>query len=148
MKRVKVTVNDGSPGRTLLLFNDPEGAYVWSMEAYDDPSIVDSIPDVERVVLLPGEYIEAEWRGCEYVYDGPNHIRLDFVRLAKAGFPHNAAGLLISTHVGWVTDCIIPFRTYKDDDIDVKSLSAGESLIDTSTLFNDHDEHEELDDGG
>lgn len=137
MKQVKVTVNDGSPGRTLFLFNNPEGAYVWATEAYEDPTIVDRIPDVERVALLPGEFIEAEWRGCEYAYDGPGHTRVDLVRFAKAQPTQNASGVLVSIHYGWTHDCILPFRQYKDDDLTVVPLSPEERKVDLSVLFKD-----------
>lgn len=139
MKQVKVTVNEGSPGRTLYLFGSAEGAYVWLTQAYDDPEIIEKIPDVERVVLLPGEFIEAEWRGCEFAYDGPDHTRIDAVRLAKAHQPENASGLLVSIHFGWTVDCIIPFRQYRDDDIDVRPLPPEERKVDLAVLFKDNE---------
>lgn len=137
MKKVKITVNEGSPGRTLPLFSGPEGAYVWLTEAHDDPSIIDRIPDVEQVSLLPGEFIEAEWRGCEYAYEGQNHVRIDLVRFAKAHQPQNAAGLLVSIHFGWTVDCVIPFHQYKDDDITVVPLPVEEQKVDLAVLFKD-----------
>lgn len=140
MKKVKITVNDGSPGRTLFLFDNAEGAYIWATEAYEDPSIVDRIPDVERVVLRPGEFIEAEWRGCEYAYDGPTPTRVDLVRFAKAHHPENASGLLVSIHYGWVHDCIIPFRQYKDDDVSVAMLQPQDEEVDLPLLFKDAEE--------
>lgn len=142
MKRVKVTVNEGSPGRTLFLFGDAESAYVWLSEAYEDPTVVDRIPDVERVVLLPGEFIEAEWRGCEYAYDGPRHTRVDFVRMAKAQPTQNASGMLVSIHYGWLADCIIPFFEYRDDDIVATPLPDGEGKLDLALLFKDVEEEQ------
>lgn len=139
MKKIKVTVNSGSVGRTLLVFASPEGAYVWLTEAHADPTVLDRIPDVERVSLLPGEFIEAEWRGCEYAYDGPQHTRLDLVRFAKTHQPQNASGMLVSVHYGWTGDCILPFRTYKDNDILVTPLLPEEQSVDLSALFRDAD---------
>lgn len=140
MKKVKVTVNEGSSGRTLFLFNNAEGAYVWVTEAGKDPSIVDRIPDVERVVLLPGEFIEAEWRGCEYAYNGQDHVRVDLVRFAKAQPTQNASGMLVSIHYGWLHDCIIPFRQYKDDDITAFPLVTEEQKLDLPLLFKDSED--------
>lgn len=142
MKKVKVTVNEGSLGRTLLLFASPEGAYIWLTEAHADPDILDRIPDVEEVPLLPGEFIEAEWRGCEYAYDGPDHVRLDLVRFGKAHKPQNASGLLVSVHYGWLSDHILPFRTYKDNDIDVRPLVPEEQQLDLAVLFKDSEDKE------
>lgn len=139
MKQVKVTVNEGSPGRILYLFGNAEGAYTWLTQAYNDPEIIEKIPDVERVVLLPGEFIEAEWRGCEFVYNGPDHTRIDAVKLTKAYQSENASGLLISTHFGWTVDCIIPFRQYRDNDIDVRPLLPEEQKIDLTAMFKDNE---------
>ena len=136
MKKVKVTVNEGSIGRTLPVFSDPESAYVW----LTSEALLDDIADVDKVALLPGEFIEAEWRGCEYCYDGPNHVKLDLVRFAKASQPANSSGLVVSIHYGWVTDCIVPFRTYKDDDIEVRPLTQEEQRIDLTVLFKDDEE--------
>ena len=137
MKKIKVTVNSGSVGRTLPVFASPEGAYVWLTETHADPTIIDRIPDVERVALLPGEFIEAEWRGCEYAYDGSTHTRLDLVRFAKAHKPQNASGLLVSIHYGWVSDHILPFHTFKDEDITVQPLVPEEQKVDLAVLFKD-----------
>ncbi len=137
MKKVKITVNQGSPGRTLYIFVDPEGAYTWLTEAYDNPDIIDSIPDVDRVALMPGEFIEAEWRGCEFAYDASEHVRIDYVRFAKVQQPQNAGGMLISVHYGWTVSCIMPFQSFKDDDITVVPLGTGEQKVDLVRLFKD-----------
>lgn len=136
MKKVKVTVNEGSLGRTLPVFPDPESAYVW----LTSESLLDDIADVDKVALLPGEFIEAEWRGCEYCYDGPNHVKLDLVRFAKASQPANSSGLVVSIHYGWVASCIIPFHAFKDEDIEVKLLPVEEQRIDLTVLFKDHED--------
>lgn len=141
MKKVKLTVNEGSAGRTLYLFGEPEGAYVWVTEAGENPAVIDTIPDVECVVLLPGDFIEAEWRGCEYDYDGQQHTRIDFVRLAKATPTQNSSGMLVSIHYGWTHDCIIPFRQYKDDDISAVMVPADEpKQLDLALLFKDSED--------
>lgn len=134
-----MTINEGSAGRTLYLFNNVESAYVWATQAYHDPSIIDSIPDVEHIVVLPNEFVEAEWRGCEFAYDGQNHLRIDTVRLAKGSQPKNAAGVLVTIHYGWSVDCIIPFREYKDADISVQLLKQPDNQhVDLSALFDDN----------
>lgn len=142
MKKVKVAINEGSPGRVFFLFNDQESVYEWLTGGHDNPRIIDEIPDVDQVTVLPGEFIEAEWRGCEFVYDDKHqtHVRLDWVRLVKATKPQNASGLLVSVHFGWVSDHILPFRQFKDDDIDVTELTAETSMFDFEVLFKDVEE--------
>ena len=137
MKKVRITVNEGSPGRQFLVFADVEGAYTWLTEAHDDPTVIDRIPDVEKVELLPGQFIEAEWRGCEYAYDGPHHQCIDLVRFGKAYRPQNGSGLLVSVHYGWLSEHILPFRAYKDNDIEVRPLLLEEQKLDLGVLFKD-----------
>lgn len=137
MKKVKVTVNEGSEGRTLFLFPDAESAYVWVSEGFENPDIIDQIEDIEEIILLPGEHIEVEWRGCEFVYHGQDHVKLDFVRFAKFQPTQNASGAVVSIYVGWVADCIIPFRNFKDDDVTVKLIENDEQTIDLAILFKD-----------
>ena len=138
MKKVKITVNGESLGRTLYVFADPAGAYTWLTEAHGNPGIIDSIPDVDHVALMPGEFIEAEWRGCVFAYDVDNtHVRIDYVRFAKVQHPKNASGMLISAHFGWTVPCIIPFYQYSDNDITVCTLKAEDQKIDLIRLFKD-----------
>lgn len=142
MKKVRITVNPGSEGRTFYVFGSPEGAYIWLTEAYSDPEIIEKIPDVEHVSLYPGEFIEAELRGYEYAYDGQNHSRVDLVRFAKAHELQNASELMTSIHYGWTVDYIIPFRSYKDDDITVCVLGDEDvHKVDLGSLFKDDEEN-------
>lgn len=135
MKRIKVTINPGSPGRTFPLFSTIEAAYVWLSEAHDDPTVLDRIDGVEKLPLFPNEFIEAEWVGCEYAYDEGGHVRIDLVHVAKGQPTQNAAGALVSVHRGWVVDHILPFRNYKDEDISVQRLGPDDKYLDLSQLF-------------
>lgn len=90
----------------------------------------------DLVVLRPNEFIEAEWCGCEYIFNGKTHNRMDFVRFAKAHRPENSAGLVASIHFGWVPPGILPFNDYVDDEIVVKRLF-GNNAIDLRALFKD-----------
>jgi hypothetical protein len=135
VKKVKITINEGSIGRTLPVFADQESAYVWLHEAVN----LDEIDGVDQVALMPGEFIEAEWRGCEFVYDKSTQVRLDLCRFAKASKPENSSGLVVSIHYGWVADCIIPFHDYKDEDINVQVM-LWPGQLDLPTLFKDTDD--------
>lgn len=140
MKKIKITVNPGSSGRQFLLFPSPEAAYVWLTSVDDHPDIHEGMNNVEELNLLPGEFIEAEWMGCEYAHEGSLSTRIDKVRLAKAHQPQNASGLLVSVHFGWITDCDMPFHDYVDDDITVRKLVQDDQKIDLTVLFKDSDD--------
>ena len=139
MKKVKLSIAEGSPGRTLLLFPSSEAAYVWASEAHDNPEVVEEL-DAEEVVVLPGESVEAEWRGCEYSYEGDTNLRVDFVRFAKLSKPQNASGFLVSIHFGWTHDAVIPFRQYKDNDIIVTNMTPDDEQLDLAVLFKDDED--------
>lgn len=144
VKKVGVSINEGSPGRVFFVFSDPESTYEWLTGGHDNPSIIDKIPDVEHVTLLPGEFIEAEWRGCEIVYDNKTqtHMTLDLVRLVRASKPANASGLLVDIHLGWVGDHILPFRPHVDEDITVVALTEETSRLNLDALFKDTEDDE------
>ncbi len=147
MKKAKVSINEGSPGRVFFVFDDVESAYEWLAGDASDgsPKFIDEIPNVDQITLLPGEFIEAEWRGCEFVYDDKNrsHVRLDWIRFVKASKPQNASGLLVSVHFGWVSDHILPFRQFKDADITVDELTSETSTFDFEVLFKDVEEEDQ-----
>lgn len=144
VKKITINVTEGSPGRVFFVFPDVESAYTWLTGAHEEPEIIHQISDVDHVTLLPGEFIEAEWRGCEIVYDDKHHtnLRIDFVRLAKASRPSNASGLLVSIHYGWVSEHIMPFRNYADEDVIVTELSSDDAKFDLTVLFKDSDDDE------
>jgi len=131
MKKVKITVTPGSIGRILPVFATSGDAYVWLMEANKNPNIINELM-VDQVVLTPEKFIEAEWLGCEFAYEGQTHVRIDNVRLAMAAHGSSEP----TTHSGWTVYCIIPFRAYKDDDITVADITEGESVLDMGQ-FND-----------
>jgi len=117
-----------------MLFADPETLYVWLKSSSDH----DDVPST-KLELGPGEFIEAEWRGCEYVYeDNGNILKLNLIRLAKASPTQNASGVLANIAYGWVTDDIIPMIDYSDSDIVIRRLtSQGEMKLDLPAMFQD-----------
>lgn len=134
MKKIKITLNNGSPKETLLLFTSPEAAYAWAIgspkerESFDVGEMVGL--DVDR-----DDFIEVEWYGCEYAYDGPEHTRLDLVRAVKAHQPQNSSGLMVSIHSGWTCDSIVPFREFKDDHITISVVSPKDERFNFNELF-------------
>lgn len=142
MKKVKITLTERAEVRTFPLFRDPDDACVWLWESNGDPKFPVVGYNAEIVELLPGEFIEAEWYGCEYNYEGETHYKINSVRLAKAREPRNAAGLLVRAYSGWTTDCVLPFGAYADDDIEVSPLTEEDQRVNMASLFKDDDQQE------
>jgi len=139
VKKVRISIAEGcSEPQSFLLFNSAEALYEWLDDGTDDPSSY--MGEAEDVVIAPGEYIEAEWRGCEYVYDGPDHQRLDYVRVAKAAPTENASGMLVTIHFGWTVEEELPFSECEDEDIVVKRLGSDDKQLDLALLFKDDEE--------
>jgi len=137
MKKAKITVNEGSPGRVLPLFTDPETVYHWLTESQDDPTLIYDLPGVEHLTLSPGEFIEVEWMGCEYAFDSRTqlHTRIDLVRLGKAAIISSTGGTLASLHAGWTAPHVIPFKDYEDQHITVRELTPENTKLDLAALF-------------
>lgn len=139
MKKVKVTLRPGSLGKKIYLFPTPEALYVWLCAMENGEQM--QVPGIDELVLVPGSFIEAELRGFKYSYEEcGRYRRLDMVRLGLAQQPKNASGLLVSTHVGWVSGGLLPLRSYTDTDIDVSPITEEESRLHLSSLFNDDGE--------
>ena len=136
MKKVKITLRPGSPGKKFYLFPSPEALYMWLCTVERGESI--QIPDIEELFLEPGGFIEAELRGFEYAYEGSNKFRrLELIRLGKTQATSNASGILVSTHKGWVSGGLLPMKHYSDADIDARVLRGEESKLDLASLFGD-----------
>jgi len=133
MKKVRIDVNTGSLGRAFNVFSTPEALYCWLVDA---PG-VDVSEQCQQVVITPDEFIEAEWMGCEFVYDGPYHHRLDNVRLVKARESANGPGYVIDPFYGWVLHVDVPFRDASFDDIVTKLIDESTSCIDLREVFAD-----------
>lgn len=138
--RVQVAPHQ-SEAQSFLLFNSAEALYVWLKDRSDDPG--DYMSEAEEVIIVPGEYLEVEWRGCEFVYEGNDHQRMDFVRLAKASPSANASGMIISIHYGWTIDEELPISDYEDENIIIRRLDPDEKQLDLAILFKDDEADEE-----
>lgn len=138
MRKVRITLKEGSSGRKFYLFPSPEALYCWICAIEKDEQVV--VPNIREIVLEPGGFIEAELTGFEYAYNDmktTKHKRLDKIRLGLALQPKNAAGLEISTHAGWVTGALLPLKQYSDPHIDVVPIGEADSRLDLPVLFND-----------
>jgi hypothetical protein len=145
MKKVRVELKAGvNRPKTLLLFESPEALYAWLMRI-DDEEPYDSF----NVDLNPGDYLEAEWMGCECVYDGVDtrHIRLDLVRMAKAMPTKNGSGMLVSIHYGWLSSDQMKFKNSADSISRTTLLmTEADCKLDLPVLFNDEAEPKDVKD--
>lgn len=140
MKKVRVEVMDESLGRRFWIFPSSLDLWRWIQSRYDDPSS-DVKPDVaHEIILRPGGFIEAEWWGCEIMQDpgvpgGWRHLNL--VRMGEVQPSFNASGNVITIHMGWLIDTILPMYDYDDDNIEVWRVDGDESSseLDLDALF-------------
>ena len=105
MKKVRITVKKGSPGKKFQIFNSPESLYVWM----NDPELqveekLDSSLGV-TVYLKQGEVMEVEWLGCEFINETSFYLRADYVRLGKhVKIGSSSVKEMIGIQDGWVVD--------------------------------------------
>jgi hypothetical protein len=138
VRKVKITLKEGSTGHKFFLFPSEEALYVWACALERNENIV--VDGIEELVLEPGGFIEAELMGYVYIYDSETsmkHKRLDLVRLGKAHQTKNASGLEASTHMGWVLGNMLPMKRYSDAHIDVVAISHEQEELDLPALFED-----------
>ena len=136
MKKVKVTLRMGSPGKKFYLFPSSEALYVWTCAIERNEQI--QVPEIEELLLEPGGFIEAELRGFEYAYEPDGKFkRLELIRLGRAHQPANSSGLLVTTHTGWVTGGLLPLKPYNDATIDIRIIRPEEARLDLPVLFKD-----------
>lgn len=117
MKKVRITINKGSIGKKIPIFNSPESLYVWlnDPELQVAPRMDPSLGSI--VFLRPGETMEIEWMGCEFINDGGRVFRVDQIRLAKTMKVKSLAlNNVVGIHSGWITDDIISFKSGGDVD--------------------------------
>lgn len=137
MKKVRVTLKDGCPGRKLYLFPTPEALYLWATGLERNEPV--EVGHIEELLLEPGDFIEAELRGYVYMYEHPidlKHKRLDLVRLGKVSRAENATEA-VTIHEGWVTGTLLPLKNYSDDYVNVTPLIDDAGKLDLPVLFND-----------
>lgn len=136
MKKTKITLRPGSPGKKFYLFPSAEALYIFLCSLERNEQV--QIPGIEELVLEPGGFIEAELRGFEYSYEGAGkYKRLELVRLGKAQQPKNSSGLLVTIHTGWVSAGLLPMKHYSDTDYDARPLPQEEARLDLPVLFKD-----------
>ena len=139
MRKVKITLKSGSPGRKFYLFPSAEALYVWTCAIERNEQV--QVEGIQELLLEPGGFIEAELMGFEYAYDdkvnAAKNKRLNLIRLGKARQTQNASGTEASIHKGWVMGNMLPLKQYSDAHIDVRAIDESEAQLDLPQLFND-----------
>lgn len=139
MKKIRASVTRGSNGKKFHIFNSPESLYVW----LNDPELKEASrldPSLGTTIMLrPGETMEVEWMGCEYINEDNYTLRVDEVRLAKTikiDQPKLKINNIVGIHSGWTSDHIISFNNNSDDDVKITRLSnKSKQKFDIEALF-------------
>jgi hypothetical protein len=152
VKKIRITVNKGSKGKKFPVFNSPESLYVWMYdEELREASKLDPSLGV-MINLRPGEVMEVEWMGCEYVHEESFQFRVDQVRLAKTMQVKSISKTrLVGVYGGWTSEDVLTFKSCKDEDVKITKLTPkSKHKFDIHELFesrsmNEDQEKEETD---
>lgn len=100
MKKVRLTLKKDSSGWCMVLYDSPESAFFLKHE----PMQSDSDEYRQLIELNPGETMEVEWCGSEWVYSGePPYEKYDKVRMGKIiGADSAGRGGYVELYSGWV----------------------------------------------
>ena len=118
VKKIRITVNKGSNGKRIPVFDTPEALYVW----YHDPDLQKEArldPNLGTMIYLRhGETMEVEWMGCEFITEGNEVLRIDQVRIAKNIKSYALRkNEIIGIHSGWTIEEFIPFKSRNNEDV-------------------------------
>jgi len=140
MKKIRLELKPHVESKTITLYDSPEALYL-NLEDPGEMGAIGSIP----IKINIGEFIEAEWRGCEFVKDGDEWIRFDSIRMAKNTPTKNSSGSLVSIYYGWVNSNILSFNDKEDaDSYTIRLLSPADWKMDLGLLFMDDKEDSEI----
>lgn len=136
MKKFRIDIKESSPGRRFWLFASSRQLWAWIRSCYEDPSeALEEVPDgAHEVVLKHGDFIEAEWWGCEIMQEGRNWRHLNIIRCGQVQASDNSSGNVVTIHAGWVIDSILPMHDYEDENIIVCRVG-DDSELDLDDLF-------------
>lgn len=110
MRQTTFTLGENAEESILLpVFPDVESLYVWLTESQNDEKILDKIRNVDFARFKKGDVIVLEWLGCEFsdekIPDDEQYAEsYHYVKFAV--FSSNIE--LVSSHIGWIHNCILP----------------------------------------
>ena len=137
MKSVRITLQPTSEGKIFLLFPSVEAIFTWNSEVMTDPTIVNYIQDLEKVDLLPGDFAEVEWTGCEYSYYENTYLKMNYVRIARSRKAQKGDSRLVTLYSGFIVDSILRLQNYETEDVIVEKVEEKDLKLDFKKLFKD-----------
>lgn len=151
MKKVRIELKNDQQIKSLLIFESSEALYIFLKDedplnkcVMDGPIIIDIPLGAFVVDIFKDDYVEAELRGFEYVFEGNSVFqRLDYVRFAKSTPTKNKSGVVISTYHGWVTSDRLSFNNVEDEVSTTKLLKNDEPQLDLYSIFQDENDSSE-----
>lgn len=140
MKKVRLNLRRGIRSWSFVLYDSAESAYFLRGEP------IEGDDEYRRLVeLRPGEIIEAEWMGSEWVYSGAldprGRDKFDKIRLGKVVPLKSVEGQesYLEIYSGWVADEELPWGP--DDsrkDVRITRIKGKvRSKVDLDSLFSD-----------
>lgn len=153
MKKVRLNLKRGIRSWSFVLYDSAESAFYLK----DEPLTDDEAEEFRRVVTLaPGELLEIEWVGSEWVYCDPldgstlstslQH-KFDKVRIGKLtpirgikGVPSMRKASCVEVYVGWVTGSDLRWDSGDTQDVVRITRIKGRMRprLDFSKLFDGH----------
>lgn len=148
MKKFRITVKKNAPDTTLWLFQDIDSLSQWRHGCYANRDDLETVNDVQKLVIAPDDKVEIEWIGSSYGY-APSYddeqisaqvldrmMDEDFecfhlIKIAKASKQapsSNRKGLILTCHSGWICEEILKLC---DDDprFNVKRIDDSQSEL-------------------
>jgi hypothetical protein len=150
LKKVRLNLKRGARSWSFVIYDSSESAYYLRNEPVYSP---DSEEEYRKVVVLkPGEIIEAEWMGAEWVYDDEvipgfgaaatsSHEKFDRVRVCKFTSVKEVGDKTktgyLELYSGWIHSGCLPWRSEAaSDDVRVTEIKGRiKSKLDFSKLF-------------
>lgn len=158
MKKVRLSLRRGVKSWSITLYDSVESAYYLKDEPFEENSSM--IEDYRRVVTLsPGETLEVEWCGSEWVYDDDHLVegahsnklspfflhKFDDVRIGKST-PMKGEDIptsRLSVYSGWVVGSSIDWKKGLSAAVRITPIKGRmRSKFDFSKLFLDEDDEE------
>jgi hypothetical protein len=124
VKKVRLNLKRGVKSWSFVLYDSVESAFYLQ----DEPILEDEDEEYRKVVTLrPGEFIEAEWIGAEWVYDDENdEISKRVMRMSRQKYDKVRVGKLtplknetkktgyLEVYSGWVIGGQLPWVPQDD----------------------------------
>jgi hypothetical protein len=144
VKKVRINLKRGVRSWSFILYDSAESAFFLRKE----PIYNDGMDEYRQVVnLRPGEIIEVEWMGSEWVYSGVSaglgQERFDKVRLGKLVPIKGSTGddAFIEAYSGWVVKEVPWTPDDSRKDVRITPLHGKvKPKIELSNLFSEQDE--------